>query len=421
MNYSDPTLHRRLTVILHRTYRYLLSATQFDTLVFIFDRTISWSKGEERIRLSHFDVGVWSKGICVAPPVKAGRRTIQRALLYLLKEGYISRSRRNSNEAFNYKILWPMKTPKRLKETEKGGTGGCHPCHPRVSPVSPHKDTTYKVEDNPSDLNTVKDSATPSPSSEDSKEDIEKGLEQTVVRSRSRRAAKESKGYYLQPASRKGFVPTCEAIRALWGSHHQSYFPKLRCAGLPDKSIYALRTYARSWAATTTTHEWTEFLQWVFENWNIIRNTSLKWMRDCPPTPEPFLVANSKMRKALEGAWQEREQLDELRKLTPRDREVAYLVSKGMDLEFAEKIATEIATLTEDRKALARERALLTIQKSQIRTYRVRKPRKNLSVGQNMTEEEAEEFERGLDKEGPSVVVSKPDENDDQKGDDGWE
>src|SRR5947207_2303199 len=89
LDLRDLVFFRDFHRMISRYWKPHLSAAEYSVLDMIVDRTLGWGKLWELISLSHFVRGVWSDEITYSDGTGLGKRTIQRAIITLLKKGVI--------------------------------------------------------------------------------------------------------------------------------------------------------------------------------------------------------------------------------------------------------------------------------------------------------------------------------------------
>lgn len=367
--------YRNLSRTIDREWNQALPAIEFSIVRFIFDRTAGWSKKWEQIPLRHFTECVVSRdGSKNYGGVYAtSRSTIIGAIRSLVERGTILRepTGRSFFYAINFEWKPRMKTPKRLKQetgeaakTEKGGENDKNVSKnwtidvsknwtidgPKIGPIRYKKEIYPKKEDNAQSALAEK------------RGEIEEAQREVEAHSRLRREAQRKEGHYCRKGG-TGFVPTERALRKTWEDLHVEIFPNDPCAPLSKRALHMMRSYCREWNQRNPSGEFMDFFQWLFENWSIVRVTSLSWMRDAPEIPQPMFIANSKLRPHLEESWAKRKKIEDLRKLSPRERQVELLKSRGVEGEVAERMATERQENEETLKKIKREQGKLDAAK----------------------------------------------------------
>lgn len=365
---------RRIT----REWFPFLSSTQRLAIIFVYDRTLAWGKEWERITTKHCSEGIFGKdGTCHAAPFTSCRKRAGTILRSLFDLGMLRKQSRNGDRAcryaFNFDWQPTMKLPKRLRMAQEKAQktsnewGEIAPkdggeSTPMIGVKAPRliRDTSYKGKK----VNQTEELANAERVRESSgKGELEMAI--VVVRKRARDKAKDrlTDGRALRK-DKSGFLPTKARLPLFWRELWLDCFPGVPLDPLPKISANILWTYWRDWTLARSDGEFSDYLRWVFENWNALRVGSFGWATSFPKAPAIRMIVSVKLRPFFEEAYRECEMVAIWRKMEPHERRMAELVEKGMDPDKArEVVEREFATkkeLVELRKA--RERMSIAME-----------------------------------------------------------
>ena len=394
-NYKDWEFARNALRKILRSWAITLSAVELRAVLFIYDRTIGWGKEWEVVTVDHASYGVWSEnGECWAAPITKNKTRARAVLQELVNSGTLYRRARG--KSYEYSLnLDEMKVPKRLKTDQNlhdlGGRKrlfeGVENDSTRESKTTPKE---YYIEVREAKRNRC--ASAPHRADVPMEEEMKRITEITrsvIDASASRLAKKKMQGKFERSAN-TGFVPFRAALALNWVSLHKQVFPDMSVSPLPTISLKILHSYAKNWTQLRESGEFLEYLQWVFENWAVLRSGAFKWMQDFPLTPSIRIIVSSKLRPFIEEAYQHRQWWDKWAKMDEYERRVSHLTTnKGIDRIKAEEIAKretgfrdEISMLKEERRKLdiaalrvkqayQQERAALRRQHQQLNKPRI--------------------------------------------------
>lgn len=336
-----------------------LTALQRLAILFVYDRTLGWGKEWERITMDQCSGGIYgSDGQCYAAPFTSCRKRASEVLRSLIDIGLLRVEYRGKDRAgryainFNWRIETDgMKLPKRLKD---GGENA--PLIGAETPLSMGAKTPLLrggkervVNNNTTDADRVRG---------DSRREIEETILQVKFRSRTRAASKKADGRFHR-SDASGFVPTRAALAVAWRELWLQHYTDTPLEPLAASSRAILHGYWKSWVESRTTGEFSDYLEWLFTNWNAIRVGTFSWMTSYPKAPAIRMIVSAKLRPYLEEAYREKEAIAIWRKLEPHERKMRELVENGMDPDKAQEVVErefatkkELAELGQARKRL---------------------------------------------------------------------
>ena len=406
----SPLKYLELSRELDRHWAPALSPMEFCFVRFIFDRTFGWRKMWEKIPLRHFTDGVkTADGSFYGSVFSNSRGTVVRILKALVERGCVLR--REYDNSFMYAVNSDWQPVYPAKEDRSTFSPADQSANTDWSDERTHQQSNKRTVDE-SDKRTHKrrekgkegqtgSSTDPDGSDATERGEIEASLKKTTDYSQSRREVRKAVGYQARGKGKGGIVPTAGALRRIWVDLHNEHNPNLPCAPLPDKSIQMLRSYAKEFNTRLTGYEWTDFLGWLFKNWNQMMATSLGWMTKSPECPTPGMVAGAKLRAHLESAWRDREELEAIYAMTPRERDIQFLMKdRRVTRDVAEKMSKERKDSVDAAKRVTLDRAKLEMREEELHReqmrFAVEKKRNEPKVKINMTEEDEEEFIAGM-------------------------
>jgi hypothetical protein len=343
--------------------------------MFVYDRTIGWSKEWEVITGVQASEGVWSADKTFPPyaaPITKKRDRATECLHSLVDDGFLRRTK--SGKFYRYALnLDPMKIPKRLQEAMKSGSCDpvsghtCDPVSGHVSdPVSGHKEYPSRRVSKGEEESAPRPTASSAlPTLREQKFEIETAMLDIKAKSKLR-SASPTKGKFARRANDDGtgtgFVPYRNALPALLRSLHAEHFPSEEMATIPYLSLNILHQYATNWTLARKTGEFMDFLTWIFMNWTALGAGVFAWMKDFPPSPSVRIITSAKLRGFIEEAFLDREKWDRWRNMNDYERRVQHLVSnRGMTQEKAEFTARKETGFRDEMKSLEEERRMIQV------------------------------------------------------------
>lgn len=364
-NYKDWEFARNALRKILRDWAFRLSAVELRAAMFVYDRTIGWGKEWEVITSEHATVGVWSAdGECWASPISKNKNRARMLLQTLVEKQFLHR--RSKGNKYEYSLnLDDMKVPKRLKNDENQHDLGGRNRPFKGDENDPFRGTLsapkeYYIERREAKRNSCASAPhRADPPVEDEVKRITEITRSVIASSASRLAKKKRQGKFERSAN-SGFVPFRSALALHWVSIHKEFFSDMAVSPLSAISLRILHSYAKNWTQLRDTGEFLEYLQWIFQNWAVLRSGPFKWMQDFPLTPSIRIIVNSKLRPFIEEAYQQRQWWEKWSKMDEYERRVHHLTTnKGVDRSKAEQIAKretgfkdEIAMLKEERRKL---------------------------------------------------------------------
>lgn len=369
-NYKDWEFARKALRIILRSWALELSAVELRAAMFVYDRTIGWGKQWEVITMEHASAGVWSDdGECWAAPVTRDKARARNVIQSLVEKSYLTR--RAKGNSYEYALnLDRMKVPKRLKEgSETSNLGvrkrtirGCENAPFGGAKTHPKE---YYIEIREAKRNSS-DSAShrADASLEEKVEEVNQVTRTVIALSRNRAERKKKDGKFERSANgvESGFVPFRSALALNWIGLHKQMFSESAVAPLPAVSLKILHGYAKNWTLLRESGEFLDYLQWIFENWAVLRSGPFKWMQEFPLTPSIRIIVSSKLRPFIEEAYQQREWWARWSKMDEYERRIHHLsTNKGIDRSRAEEIAKRETGFRDEVKLLKEERRKLEL------------------------------------------------------------
>lgn len=375
MTQTDPD-HRfknfaLITQWILRTCAPNLTANQVVVLLYVADRTHGWGKPSEIITYRHFLKGIpsnESNGEPYAGALPFTAPTLTNALHRLREVGLLQAVTKRKLISYQINLDWnpslaleepmPLRSPKRLKEMHSLQTSD----REEVAPIT--------------------------------KESLQIITKESLVRSPKNFAIKKSKEKKGKP---KKPETTSLVPAALVAEHEESLEERLACASsrnatsrrkrllrwntasaeiawfdalsrfYPDAdaitvkkfNVFSLRDYGKKWMAAGQNRNvlaWLDYLEWCMSHWSIIREETFGWMKDAPAVPcIGFLV---KLGQNFEQAYEAKESIEAMQRMTARERQIAKRVRSGMAHDVAEKEVDDRLGLSQERErieAAARE------------------------------------------------------------------
>ncbi len=335
-------------------------------LLFVFDRTLGWGKREERISRRQCVEGIWDdKGQCIASPFASNVRRAGDILNSLVDKGYLlCRDSRLCTDRSKVYELNRMKMPKRLREEgdESVSSDGDESVSIEGDETGPVIRKSSKREER-QNSNSV--DAKASEVEVDASSRYKTRIEEVRKRSKSKRKAAAEKGVRVRGDS--GFVPTNGAFVILWKGLFIEHFPKEAPAPLSSCVRSIMVRYAKAWTKNRDEGEFMSYLEFLFQNWLLIRSTSLGWMNDAPRFPVAEMIVSVKLRRIFEVAYANEERWDRLAKMNELERRAEELREKGMDPEKAKQIVAEEFGYADKLKELRLEREKIKVLRDQMR------------------------------------------------------
>ena len=341
---NSPEDYRRISRDLDRAWAQALPPNEFAMVRFIFDRTIGWAKEWEKIPITHFTEGIIGYDFHrtnYGGMWTCSKSTVIRLIRALVAKGAIRREIAGKSFQYSLNLDWEplMKTPKRIKNAEKGAEGS------KSDTLSGSKyDTSGGPKSGPKEEEENIIPTENRSKREAQRYELEEGTREAARQSASRRAHKKKEGHFCRGED-GGFVPSPTAMGKFWEDLHFEHCEGHDMAPLSNRALLMVRTYCLEWNQRHRGLEFTtDYLPWLFANWSTMRKTQLSWMLKCSEIPEPAFVSNAKMRPHFEEGWRKRSRIEHMATLSPRDREVLLLKDRGMSDEAAERMATELAS-----------------------------------------------------------------------------
>ena len=363
-NYRDWEFSRKVLRLILREWATQLSPLEYKAALFVYDRTIGWGKQWEAITQKQTSEGVYSpEGECWAAPISTNATRARDALHSLVEKGYIFRQK-YGQKSWKYSLNIDMKIPKKDKFERRNrgryrnfsGDGivnflGTVPSHKEIYKGREAKD---------------KSCACPRQSQVDGngKIEAEEIIRKVIVLSEEKMQRRKKSGKFERSANgtQSGFVPFRTGLLAVWKDFHKKYFDSMGAAAIDAVSLRILHLYAKNWTNLRESGEFLEFLEWVFQNWQMLRAGPFSWMADFPLAPSIRIITSSKLKQYIEEAHRKKEWWDKWRAMDEFERKVEHLVTmKGMDRQKAEEIAKKETGFKEEIKALKEERRKLEL------------------------------------------------------------
>jgi hypothetical protein len=366
-NYKDWEFARQALRKILREWALTRSAVELRAVLFVYDRTLGWSKEWEVITMEQASFGVWSDdGECWAAPVTKDKARARTVFQGLVNAGHIYR--RAKSKTYEYSLnLDDMKVPKRLKNepdlgVRKRTTEGCENALLNGAKTHPKE---YFVKERVTKENRCASASHRAGSPEQSEIETATEIVRTVItasRAKAERRKKQGKFERCANGNQSGFVPFRSALAINWISIHRQVFAEASVAPLSSVSIKILHSYAKNWTLLRESGEFLDYLQWIFENWSVLRSGPFKWMQDFPLTPSIRIIVNAKLRPFIEEAYQQREWWARWSQMDEYERRVHHLsTNKGIDRSRAEEIAKKETGFRDEVKLLKEERRKLEL------------------------------------------------------------
>lgn len=248
-----------LARVITREWMKELSPAEYMVLMFIFDRTIGWSKNVECIPTSHFLSGVHRGAQCYHCGLSISRNTLKRVLANLTERGIISAaSAVGKPNSYGINFDWRERT------LPKNG----HPPYPNMDPHRRER------------INSQSRKGASRPDTDkDDPETARGAVNLALIRNRDARRRKLNKAL-----STTGKGATVHQLFVIWQSSCRIHFPGTTV--LPwraeDKGIVTV-IRKKCMTGGMTQKGFIEFLQWCVENWGAVLATKFKWMKTPPP------------------------------------------------------------------------------------------------------------------------------------------
>ena len=368
--YSSPVVYRDLHRITTRTWMGHLTPSQMLIVAFVFDRTIGWGKDRERITLDHFMNGVSSHKdeLVYAHGCGLCETTVKRTIRQLVGLGVITRE----NGWYGINFEWspdmkklaqpkaskaeqidPENTPEGgVKNTPRGGknapTRGV-----KMRPLREDKERGDKEEE--TEPTSVVSGTSPFRKRIQGGS-IDENHKLAMERMDSRREEAMGKIRERQRNTHRLSVRDLDTLWTQWVTDYPQVV-------YPQKDFTILRSYAGRWMKARPGMVFSDYLQWIMQNWTRIRFAEFLWMTSpaAPQTPDPkFIVTHARI---FEGSYADRARIEEEANLPERERMIRAEVAKGRPRHVVEGEVDEIldqkrmvAELREEREALAKER-----------------------------------------------------------------
>jgi hypothetical protein len=365
-----------------------LSGSQLSVTMFIFDRTYGWGKTSEVITYDHFLNGIPSDDPekPYAGPLKMARATLTAALSELIEMGLVMTEKMPNRGLIKYGINteWvppvPKKNksqgkPKRSKELQNQQTSvDSTSSKIELEPVQKLDCSSSEIELGSVQKLALKKSKeknrkvkkgkgrTPEPLAH-AESLPEESIEERIARASSANAAAR-RSCLLKWSSVSASVAWEDAIARFWPDEPR--FTTIKAQG------YALHHYGKKWIGAgsgRTVASWLEYLDWVVSRWSIVRAEHFGWMHDGSPAV-PAIGFFVKFAAKFEQAYEQKQSLETISKMSPRDREVARMVRSGTQQEAAEKTVDERTGLARERERL--ERAAASLKRENLSQQRIR-------------------------------------------------
>lgn len=361
-----------------------LTPNQFAVAMFIVDRTYGWGKTHEVITYRQFLKGIPAKSpdnAPFAPALPMARPTLSAALDSLISMGLVLTAKGRTLIAYEINLDWKptpdtidhmsLRSPKRLQDLHSLQTtkpslvrktsSGDEPIVVQEMNRSSVQEVNIKKSNGLKKSNRKKtDTSYPLPSAElPEKPSLDEVIADTLNHSRSRRSVKVLR--WIQSSAP---IAWQEALSRHWPE--EPHMTTINTQG------YALHRYGKKWIAAgpdRTVTSWLEYLNWTVSHWSIVRAEHFGWMHDGSPAI-PSISFFVKFASRFEQAYEQKQSLETISRMSPRDREVARMVRSGTEQESAEKAADERMGLSRDRERL--EQAAATIRRQNLTQQNIR-------------------------------------------------
>ncbi len=364
-----------------------LSGSQLSVTMFILDRTYGWGKSSEVITYDHFLCGIPSDDPEKphAGPLMMARATLAAALRKLIEMNLVMTENMPNRGLIKYGINpgWvppvhktnkSLGKPKRLEKLPNLQiSDDSSSSKIELEPVQKLDCSSSEIE-----LGSVQKLALKKSKEKNRKEKKGKGrtpeplahaeslpeesIEERIARASSASAAAR-RSCLLKWSSVSASVAWEDAVARFWPDEPR--FTTIKTQG------YALHRYGKKWIAAgpdRTVTSWLEYLNWTVSHWSIVRTEHFGWMHDGSPAI-PSISFFVKFAAQFEQAYEQKQGLEAISKMSPRDREVARMVRSGTEQESAEKAADERMGLSRDRERL--EQAAAEIKRQNLSQQRI--------------------------------------------------
>lgn len=275
-----------------------LSPVEYQTLLFIIERTLRFNKEWESIPIRHFDEGVYSfSDVRIIAGVKARRTSIVDAYRALAEKGLIMVKRTRNGTGKNVfkvvvkaivegaKELSKLKISK--KRTQKAMHAGaqevCTQVHSTNAPGCTPILSTH-LEEHISNTTSTPD------------EDQE-SLSDIISRARKLNLQKRE-----AKAKKADSKLTITTLKATWSESVSTHFGKTATPSVTSKDIAILKSVV---TANTLPLPFTQFTDWVVENWEELSKNEFSWMTKNPMPAIPDLMFYCRFSKEFVKAYAE--------------------------------------------------------------------------------------------------------------------
>lgn len=262
-------------------WRSELKPAELDVLYFINERTVRYNKFEEIITINQFTDGVFTySGERIIAGLRRDRRTIVKAYHRLEELGLITiekvvdKFKTLNKFAINCKTIierahaMALKIGKKHKgvqnDTKEGGriTTGGRGVQPLGGEAHNHSNNTYSKKTNKKTTDT-----------RSTRDSVEEVIQQTIDRQREKQHEKAMK-------ANTNF--TMNNVLALWKECMNKHHTGCVVPNVTRKDYAVLRN---SYNANSIPIPLNEFIEWVIENWQSLKDNELNWVKDFPAVP----------------------------------------------------------------------------------------------------------------------------------------
>lgn len=341
----NPVEFREWFKVLFRTWRPHLSPNQFLVVLFIFDRTAAWGKEWEVILNRQFLKGVTGKdGKEYASGLRISAPPLIAAIRHLHEIGAIFIRPTKRFKAYSLNYEWnpenmSLKTPKRLQGLQlKAENEGKETLPVEGKETLSHKNRKEKCYAKAMGYST----SIPASVSESVNE-----LSPLIAKAKEKSAASRQ---------RKIAKWTVASALPLWLDTHRSEASDVIPLATTKTDGIILHRYGARWLKASkgrSVEGFTDFLSWSIRRWPLLRAEVFGWMKTASPAV-PSIKFFVRFSDAFETAFAESAKFDAMSGMSAKDREVARLISKGMDKDVAERDVDARLGLTKATKQAER-------------------------------------------------------------------
>jgi len=352
---DSPVYFRECFRIIERDWGAVLHPSSKAIVWMVLDRTIGWGKKLERIPLRHFTDGILSakSGMVIHPGTGLSRATVSSRLAELLSWGTLIR---HGQCVYEIDFEWrPEIVGLRKSDYKTPAKGGL-----KISTKMPKNQHGGVLEIRPykrekeEERTKIRGKAALRQSPNELQENLTQIERRATARSMQR----------MQKVAACAGVPKASLLGHMWMDAVQACYPESILPTMTHKAMGMLRQYAFRFCRMRGPKEqrlpfenFSSYVDWVILEWRLIMDNRFSWCDNIPLIPDiRFYVG---MANHFERAWEERRQLEALRKMTPREAFHTRLVDGGLTEEAADRAVSERFRVDEEREALERERKAL--------------------------------------------------------------